>query len=335
MRRYARHMVLEEIGEEGQRRLQSARVVVVGLGALGGHIATHLARAGVGYIRLIDRDIVEEENLQRQVLYGEDDVRAGLPKAVAAARRLASINSSIKVDPQIADLSSSNAHTLLSDCEVVLDGTDNLETRFLINDFCIRYGVPWVFGAVLATSGLVAPIIPEKTPCLRCIFKQIPPPAVLPTCQTYGVLNTAPALVAALQTTLAYRIMLGKPINPKLLFVDIWKPAFFDVEIAKWRECPTCAKREFEFLKGGGGSRVFALCGRNAVQINPPSPVTLDLASLKARLERYAAVEDAGFFLRVHVEGCELFVFPDGRVMVKGTTDPKIARSLVSRHIGM
>jgi len=243
-------LVLEEIGAAGQERLARSRVVVVGLGALGGHIALHLARSGVGYIRIIDHDIVEEENLQRQVLYDEGDVRAGLPKAHAAARRLASVNSSIKIDPRIATLRPDNATMLLSDCDIVLDGTDNLETRFLINDFCLNYGVPWVFGAVLATSGLVAPIVPHRTPCLRCIFRQIPPSAVLPTCQTYGVLNTAPALIAALQSTLAYRILLGKFPEQKLLFVDIWKPSFFDVKIAKWEECPACVKKEFGFLKG-------------------------------------------------------------------------------------
>ena len=251
VRRYVRHIALAEIGAAGQERLARSRVAVVGLGALGGHIALHLARSGVGHIRIIDRDIVEEENLQRQVLYDEDDVRAGLPKAVAAAQRLASVNSSVKIDPRIAALRSDNARMLLSDCDIVLDGTDNLETRFLINDFCVRYGVPWVFGAVLATSGLVAPIAPHRTPCLRCIFRQIPPSTVLPTCQTCGVLNTAPALIAALQTTLAYRILLGKHPDQKLLFVDLWKMSFFDVEIARWQECPACIKNEFEFLKGG------------------------------------------------------------------------------------
>jgi len=335
MRRYERQIVLDEIGMAGQERLARSRVVVVGLGALGGHIALHLARAGVGYLRLIDRDIVEVENLQRQVLYEEEDVRAGLPKATAAANHLAHINSSIKIEHHVADLTPKTAEKLLSECDLIADGTDNLETRLLINDFCLKNRIPWVYGAVLATSGLVAPIIPQKSACLRCMLSQIPVPGTLPTCQTHGVLNTAPALIAALQTTLAYRILLGEDVKPTLLFVDLWNDTFQRVEVPRRRDCPACARGEFEYLEGKALPKAFSLCGRDAVQINPAEGGRVSLEAVKRRLGARIPFQDTGYFVRFRAEGYEFVVFADGRILVKGTDDPSVARGLVSRYIGL
>lgn len=330
--RYSRQILFSGLGEEGQRRLLAGRVALVGCGALGTFQAGALARAGVGYLRIIDRDYVEWSNLQRQWLFEESDAREGLPKAVAAARRLGAINSGVVVEPAVADLTPDNAEELLGGVDLILDATDNFETRYLVNDWAVTNGVPWVYGGAVGSYGLAMPIVPGRTACFECVFPE-PPAGPQPTCETSGVLNTITAMVAAWQVSLAYRMLAGAEVEPKITMADVWTGALRQVRMAdRDPECPACGLRTCRHLRGEGRPPI-SLCGRNAVQIHELKR-PIDLAALAERLRPLGSVRANEFALRFEAAPYEMTVFPDGRAIIKGTTEPGVARSLYARYIG-
>jgi len=330
--RYSRQILFHGIREIGQQRLLDARVVVAGCGALGSFLVGALARAGVGRMRIIDRDYVELSNLQRQWLFDECDVEQGLPKAVAAARKVATINSSVQAEPAVADLTPSNAEDLLGDAGLILDGTDNFETRYLINDYAVSRGLPWVYGAAVGSYGLTMSVVPGRTACLRCIYPD-PPGGVQPTCETAGVLGPVTSLIASLEAAEALKILCGAEPSRKITTVDIWSGEVRQISQPEPdRECPACGRREFPYLNGAARAPV-SLCGRNAVQIHERAR-PLDLQNLASRLAPLGTVRANEFALRFELPPYLLTVFPDGRAIVKGTTDIGIARSLYARYIG-
>lgn len=335
--RYSRQMILPGWGRERQERLTEKTAVVVGCGALGSHIASHLARAGVGRLVLADRDFVEWHNLPRQALYSEADAQAGVPKAVAAARRLRRLNSLVEIERFVMDVNADTVEDLIAGADVVLDGADNFEVRYLLNEACVKHGIPWVYGGVLGTYGLTAAILPGETPCLRCLLGPLPPPGTVPTCETAGVLGPAVAVIAALEVVEGLKILLDQrdALLCSLVMVDVWNGDFERVQAHKGKpRCPVCNDRQFELLDAERGSMTAVLCGRYAVQISPrPSP-TLNLASLAGRLASVGPVSANEYLIRLDVEGFQLTIFADGRAIVKGTDDPVQARVLYARYIG-
>ncbi len=329
--RYSRQILFPGIGETGQERLIGSRVAVVGCGALGSFHAASLARAGVGALSVIDRDYVESSNLQRQWLFEESDAVNALPKAVAAQRALSRINSSIQVTAHVADLTPDNVEDLLDGAGLVMDGTDNFETRYLINDFCVAHRVPWLYGGAVGSYGIVMPVCPGG-PCFRCIYPE-PPGGVQPTCETAGVLNPATSAVAAWQVAAALRILCGEAAQPRILTLDVWSGAIRHVDLPdRDPQCPTCGRHEFDYLEGRRRAPI-SLCGRNAVQIHERSR-PLDLDQLRLHLEPHGEVRTNEFALRFRYGAFDLTVFPDGRAIIKGTTDVGVARSLYSRFLG-
>jgi len=332
--RYSRQTRFAPLGEEGQRRIRAAHVAIVGCGALGTVQAEAMARAGVGRLRLIDRDFVEWSNLQRQFLFDEADAAEALPKAVAAARRLGRVNSEVAIEAIVADLTPANAADLFEDVDLILDGTDNFETRFLINDAAVEAGVPWVYGAAVGSYGIKMPIVPGKTACLRCVYPE-PPSGAQPTCETEGVLAAVTAAIAALQSGDALKMLALGPesVAARLTTIDVWSGIVRQLAPpARDPQCPCCVRREFVHLDGSRRAPI-SLCGRNAVQIHERSrPV--DLPALAQRLSAVAPVRANEFALRVALDPYELTVFPDGRAIIKGTTDVGVARSLYARYIG-
>ncbi|HUU86083.1 MAG TPA: ThiF family adenylyltransferase [Phycisphaerae bacterium] len=340
--RYSRQMLYERIGLEGQRRLGASRVVLVGCGALGSMIADTLVRAGVGHLRICDRDFVELDNLQRQVLFDEDDVRANLPKAEAARRKLRRINSQVSLEVVVSDVNHTNVERHVEGADLLLDGTDNFETRYLINDLAVRDSIPWVYGAVIGATGLCLPIVPGETPCLRCVFESPPPPEMTPTCDTVGVLAPAVSVVAALECIEGMKVLTGRleEVNRGLVSIDLWTGRWVRVNVggaADATDCPCCRQRRFEYLDGSGASTTTHLCGRNAVQVNRAGGPAVDLAAIAARLKRVcsAPVTFNRFLLRAYVEDCELTLFGDGRAIIKGTDDADRARVLYSKYVGV
>ncbi len=330
--RYSRQILFDGLGEAGQQRLCASRVVIIGCGALGSFQAAALARAGVGFLRVVDRDYVELSNLQRQWLYDERDAEDGLPKAVAAARYLAKVNSSVTIEPAVADLTPANATDLLSGVDLIMDGTDNFETRYLINDFAVKENVPWIYGGAVGSYGLTMPVIPGKTACLRCIYPE-PPPGAQPTCETAGVLNTVTSVVASLQVSQALRLLAGEDLTARITTVDVWSGELRQVnQPARVADCPTCAAGKFDYLEGRQRAPI-SMCGRNAVQIHDRDR-PIDLADLRRRLEPLGMVRANEFALRFFLEPYEITIFPDGRAIIKGTQDVGIARSLYARYIG-
>jgi len=331
--RYSRQVRFTPFGEKGQQRLGRARVVIVGCGALGSFQAAALARAGAGYLRIVDRDYVELSNLQRQWLFDERDAEEGIPKAVAAARRLRRINSSIEIEPAVADLTPGNALDLLSGVDLILDGSDNFETRYLINDFAVQESVDWIYGGAVASYGIAMSVIPGQTACLRCVYPE-PPAGAQPTCETAGVLNTVTAAVASWQVSLAYRILAGdEPPAPRITTIDVWSGEIRQVrQPPPLADCPCCGKREFSHLEGLGRAPI-SLCGRNAVQIHERER-PLDLEELRARLEPLGSVKANEFALRFFIEPYVLTVFPDGRAIIQGTQNVGVARGLYAQYVG-
>jgi adenylyltransferase/sulfurtransferase len=337
--RYSRQIRFSPLGEPGQRRLRASNVAIVGCGALGSVQAEMMARAGVGMLRLIDRDFVEWSNLQRQFLFDENDAAEAMPKAAAAARRLARLNSEVALEPVVADLTASNAAELFEGIHLILDGADNFETRYLINDFAVRAGIPWIYGAAVGSYGLKVAIVPGRTACLRCMYPEYPR-TPQPTCETEGVLAPVTATIAALQVADALKILACTPDSPdsqittaRITTVDVWSGEIRQINApARDPECPCCARREFVYLDGSRRAPI-SLCGRNAVQIHERArPV--DLAELARRLGTIAPVRSNQFALRADLEPYELMVFPDGRAIVRGTTDVGLARSLYARYVG-
>lgn len=337
--RYSRQILFEGLGEEGQRRICASSVAVVGVGALGSFHASILARAGVGVLRLIDRDFVEASNLQRQVLYDEEDARQLLPKATAAERKLRRVNSQVKVEGIVADLNFTNADRLLSGVDLILDGSDNFEARLLINDFAVARGVPWVYGACVGSYGLSFAILPGDTPCLRCIFESAPPPGSTPTCDTAGVLGSIVAVISGVQTAEALKILSGRRerVNRQIVAADVWEGRLQTIELgpgARRADCPACGRHQFEYLEGRAGSDSATLCGRNAVQFRPHNASAIDLAEVEKRLAPLGRVARNPFLVRASVESYEITVFADGRAIIGGTQDPGVARSVYARYVG-
>ncbi len=332
--RYSRQILFAGIGERGQEALLRSHAVVVGCGALGSFHTAALARAGVGRITIIDRDYVEPGNLHRQWLFEEADAAEALPKAAAAERHLARVNSSVQARGVVADLTASNAAELLGDAGVILDGTDNFETRYLINDFAVSRAIPWIYGAAVGSYGLAMTVIPGRTACLRCVYPE-PPAGIQPTCETAGIVNVVVSAVASLQVAEALKILCdsGEPACSRLTTIDVWSGEIRQLAgPERDPECPACGRGEFPYLEESRRAPV-SLCGRNAVQIHERER-PIDLAELKSRLEPLGEVRANEYALRFVVAPYEMTVFADGRAIVKGTSDTGVARSLYARYVG-
>ncbi len=340
--RYSRQILFDKIGVEGQLRLSDARVVLIGCGALGTVLANILVRAGVGFLRICDRDYIEKDNLQRQTLFDEDDIAANLPKSEAAAAKLRRINSGITVEPVVVDVNPANIERLAQDAQLLLDGTDNFETRYLINDLAVKTKRPWVYGAAVGATGLCLTIVPHETPCLCCVFEEAPPPQMTPTCDTVGVLASTVNLVASLQAVEAIKLLVGrkKEINRHLVHIDAWTGRVVDVNVQAAftkGDCPCCHGGDFAYLEGRRTSAATTLCGRDAVQVDLGIQTQVSFEAIALKLEPVAAgpVTHNRFMLRAQLEGLVLTLFPDGRAIIKGTDDTDQARTLYAKYIGM
>jgi len=332
--RYSRQTRFAPFGTEGQERLSRSTAVIVGCGALGTVQAALLARAGVGALRLVDRDYVEASNLQRQVLYTEADAETALPKAEAARRHLLAANSGVAIEAHISDLDASNADELLGGADVILDGTDNFETRMLINDFAVRGGIAWIYGAAVSSYGIAMPVLPGDSACFRCVYPE-PPTGAQPTCETAGVLGPVTSLIGSIQAMEAMKILAGRVdcVRRKIFTADLWTGPLREIAMpARDANCPACGRREFAYLDNRRRAPV-SLCGRNAVQIHEKKR-PLDLVALAARLAGLGTVRMNEFALRFDDGEHEVTVFPDGRAIIRGTTDPGVARSVYSRYLG-
>src|SRR5947209_324651 len=337
MERYSRQVLFDGIGEEGQRRLRESRALVVGCGALGSAQAEMLARAGIGRLRIVDRDFVEESNLQRQTMFTERDARERIPKAVAAGRRVAEINSDVECETEVADVSQSNVERLIEGCDVVLDGTDNFATRFLLNDACVKHGVAWVYGAAVGSYGVTMTVRPRVTPCLRCVFAEVPAAASAPTCDTAGVIMPIISVVAAVQVAESLKLLAGRAesLHGGLLQFDVWRNEWRRIAIKERApDCATCVLGRFETLEAESGDMTTVLCGRDAVQVSPRRASRIDLEALAGRLRAAGEVKVNPYLVRLRAGEYELTVFEDARAIVRGTDDVGLARSLYARYVG-
>jgi molybdopterin-synthase adenylyltransferase len=339
LERYSRQTLFSGIGREGQKRLANSHATIIGCGALGAMQAEMLARAGVGRLRLIDRDFIEESNLQRQIMYEERDVDERLPKAVAAEAHINRINSEIKVEAIVKDVDYSNVEDLIVDTDIVLDGSDNFETRFLINDAAVKLKKPWVYGAAVGSYGLQMTIRPRETPCLRCLFPELPAPGSSPTCDTAGVILPVIAAVASYQVSEALKLLAGRieKLHGSLLQFDLWENRFTRLNIENFRGpdvCRTCTDGHYDFLTARSRQLTTTLCGRNAVQVTPAASVKVDFADLAERLRAAGEVSYNRYLLKFTSGEYEMTVFSDARCIIKGTGDPNFARSLYARYIG-
>lgn len=365
--RYHRQMLLPQIGAAGQQRLREAHALIVGCGALGSVLVDLLARAGIGRLTIVDRDLVELTNLSRQVLFDERDVEQGMPKAEAARARVAAINRDVQVHAHVDDFSPRNAERYIAGVDLILDGLDNFQTRYVLNDLAVKHGLPYVYGGAVGTTGMTMTILPhaakrqakggcvqwsaaQSTPCLRCVFPEAPPPGTSPTCDTAGVLATAVSTIAAQQVTSAIKLIVGDidSLDRRLISIDVWSNAShaFDVGAARdGGQCPCCVQGHFEFLEGVAGGATTSLCGRNAVQVTPPPDSTLaalDLATVARRLAPHGRFISNRFLLRGVLDGVradrgeliELTLFPDGRAIIKGTNEPQVARGIYDKYVG-
>lgn len=337
--RYVRQMRYPPLGEEGQRRLVKSRALICGCGALGSVLANTLARAGVGHLRIVDRDFLELNNLQRQVLYDEDDVAAGIPKAIAAAAKLRKINSQIEIEPIVADVDHTNIASLTDGVDMILDGTDNFETRFLLNDAAMKFNIPWVYGGCIGAEGQTMTIVPGETACLRCLMHDAPPPGTTPTCDSAGILGTIINVIASLEANEALKILSGnrEAISRDLNVFELWDNRIRQVKLDSLKDsvdCPTCAGREFPWLDGQRGSHTATLCGRNAVQLSFPGHEKISLDSLAQKLDGIGRVTCNKYLLRLAVDDFLLTVFPDGRAIIGGTEDIAQAKTIYAKYIG-
>ncbi len=332
--RNSRQILFPGIGKEGQKKLGNSSVVIIGCGALGTVIATSLVRAGVGKVRIIDRDFIEYHNLQRQVLFNEDDVKAELPKAIAAQRHLMKVNSSVEIEGVVADVNYTNIERLVNGADVILDGLDNLETRFLINDVSLKHKIPWVYGGVILSYGMTMTIVPHQTPCFRCILAN-PTDREMLTCDTAGVIIPVPFIIGSLQTVETMKILIGvEGINYDLIKIDVWKGEFKRFQISRRTGCPAC-HGEYEFLEARYRTRTTSFCGENTVQVLNPELSGVSFEKLSARLGRLGEVSYNEFLFRFQVDNYEMVIFPDGRAIVKNTNSEALARELYAKYIGM
>ena len=335
--RYSRQILFTEIGREGQQKLLDARVLIVGCGALGASHAEMLSRAGVGHIRIVDRDFVEFTNLQRQTLFKESDAAERLPKAIAARERIGEINSEVEVDAIVADVNQSNVEQLIERVDLALDGTDNFQVRYLLNDACVKHGTTWIYGAAVSSYGTTMTIIPGETPCLRCIFEEMPDAGSSPTCDTAGVIMPIIATVSATQVSEAIKLLVGdtSALHRSLLQFDVWQNDRHAIKLgAPNPDCLTCGLHRYEFLDAESQEFAAVLCGRNAVQIAPPNGTTIDLKSFAGRVAHLGDVKQNDYLVRFNEGENEITVFRDGRAIVKGTDDVSVARSLYARYVG-
>lgn len=329
--RYSRQTLLPEIGPEGQKRLGKSKALVIGCGALGTYALSFLVRAGVGQVYVVDRDIIDISNLQRQSLFGEKDV--GRPKAKVAEEALKEINSEIEIHGEVADISYANVQRIVKDATVVLDATDNMDTRFLVNDACVKLGIPWIYAGAVGVTGMVMPVVSDG-PCLRCVFPTLPQPGQLPTCDTVGIVNTLPSMVASIEVTEAFKIMQGKEPFKELLVLDIWQGELQKVKVKKNPECDCCGKRHFPYLQAHQRKLVVSLCGINAVQIIPAEPLKDGLSDLRKKLSRSGTASVADGVLKFKTTGVDITVFRDGRTIIGGTTDLSKAKTIFSKYVG-
>ncbi len=335
--RYARQMALKEIGQAGQRMIAASTVVVVGLGALGSNSTNLLARAGIGTLRLIDRDFVDWTNLQRQSLFVEEDAAQSLPKPEAAVRHLKRINSAIHYEPIVEDINPGNVERIVAGAAVVVDGLDNFYTRALVNQACVKHGIPWIYGACLGTFGSAATIVPGTSACLNCLLPDVAQVTTPPvSCETVGVLGPVPALIAAWQTAEAIKIVAGRKdaVSPHLLHVELWDSDFSTLPMTRDPGCMVCGQHKFDLLEHGNRLASASLCGRDAVQIVPPPSFDMDFDLLRETLGRIFTLSENPFLIKFRADGHDVVVFHDGRAMVFGTSDPKAALSLYGKYIG-
>jgi len=334
--RYSRQTILAQIGTHGQARLTAASAAIIGLGATGGFIAELLTRAGVGHIRLIDRDTVDLSNLQRQVLYGEPEI--GMPKAEVAAERLRVANSEIDLEAIARDVNPGTISTLLGDASIIMDGTDNIRTRFLVNDFAVAQGIPWVYSGAIGTGGMEMAIIPGETPCIRCMMPQAPPAGALPTCDVAGVLNTVPAVIGSIAATDAIQIITGQVKSDKgtgrLHIFDAWEHTLDTVRVPRDSNCSCCGKRQFDHLSSLMHESTIPLCGSGSVHITPLRSMEIRLDELAIRLHPLGDVRCTRYMVRFRTGTVDLSIFNDGRAIVRGVQDEASARGLYARYVG-
>jgi molybdopterin-synthase adenylyltransferase len=331
--RYMKQMLFPAIGNQGQKKLSSSFVTIVGCGALGSIIATALVRAGVGRVRIVDRDFIEYHNLHRQMLFDEEDVKEGLPKAVAAERHLKRVNSTIQIESIVADVNYSNIESIVAGSDLILDGLDNLETRYILNDISMKLKIPWVYGAVVSSLGMTMDILPDHTPCLQCLSSNISTSRILLTSDTVGVISQAPFIIGSLQSVEAIKILIGaQDINRDLIFIDVWKGLFKRFKVFRNAECLPC-HGTFKFLEAKFGTRTMIIRGQNAVQILSSRAEMVSFKELATRLAVVGKVTYNDFVLTFTEDTHEIAVFPDGRVIVKNTVDESLARRLYTKYI--
>ncbi len=333
--RYSRQHLFTPIGVSGQQKLNAARVAVVGAGALGTVIANHMVRAGVGFTRIIDRDIIEWSNLQRQTLYDEADAAEAKPKALAAAAKLRQINSQVQIEPEVTDLTAANAERLLRDVDLIMDGTDNFATRFLINDVAVLHKLPWIYAGAVASRGMIAPFFPDGA-CFHCLFPDDSNQTHAETCDTVGVIGPLTDVIGSLASTLALKYLVGAPVAKHLTHLDVWEGRQSTMKLpAKQENCKTCGQRIFTYLHSDRAPETVSLCGRDTIQVTPNAPRNLSLDTLAKEVRIVANdVTQTPFFVRVAVDAYTLTIFRDGRALIQGTSDTGVARSLYARYVG-
>lgn len=332
--RYSRQILFADIGPEGQEKLNNSYAVVIGCGALGTVIASGLVRAGVGKVRIVDRDFIEYHNLQRQILFDEDDIKENLPKAVAAERHLRKINSSVHIEGIVADVNHTNIERLVEGAHVIVDGLDNFEARLLINDVCLKHNIPWVYGGAVGSTGMTMNVIPHKTACYRCLMPEKVTGARTLTCDTAGVVNATPWVIGSLEVVETIKILIGSPeANSDLITVDVWNGDFRHLEIPRRDNCLACSGT-YEFLDGKLSTKTTSMCGQNAVQVLASGSFNMSLKELSDRLKPLGEVSYSDFMLQFSTDGQEMIVFPDGRAIVKNTHDESYAKGLYAKYVG-
>lgn len=334
LNRYSRQTIFPEIGVEGQKKLGNSFAVIIGCGALGTVIASALVRAGIGKVRIIDRDFIEYHNLQRQILFDEEDIKNNLPKAVAAERHLKKVNSEIEIEGIVSDVNYQNIERLVQGADVILDGLDNMETRLLINDVSLKQDIPWVYGGAISSQGMSLTIIPHQTACYRCMVNGVSPGGAVLTCDTAGVIGPAPGIVGNVQTAEALKILVGTDkINHNLFVFDVWNTSYSLLQVIPRPDCPAC-HGHYEFLDGKYSTKTTSLCGQNAVQILAPNLMHISFEDLGRRLHPLGSVDYNEFMFQFKVDSTEILVFPDGRAIIKNTNDEAFARGIYAKYIG-
>lgn len=336
LERYSRQIYFKPIGQEGQKKLLKSKVTLIGCGALGSVIANNLVRSGVGELKIIDRDFIEKNNLQRQILFDEKDIKQNLPKAVAAKKKLSKINSEVKISAYVEDVTHQNIESFIKDADLVMDGSDNLYVRFLINDACIKLNKPWIYSAVISSYGYSMPIIPFKTPCFRCYLINLPQAGTMETCDVAGIISPVINIIASYSTVEAFKILTGnfKSLNTNLLAIDVWERIFEQIRLVRNQDCICCEQKYFEFLTGEKEQRIVSLCGRDTIHIRGVESANISLPELAKKLEKQGPVTYNEFMLKFIINKYEIVIFPNARAIIKGTNDKVVAKKLYGKYIG-